>query len=355
MIELIIIVAAVIVVSALCSVMEAILYAVPLSHIEAKVEQGNKSARILQKLRQRIDQPITAILTLNTFANTAGAALAGAVAARVLGNAWMGLFLGLLTLGILLLSEIIPKTIGVVYSRQLSAVIARPLLVLVWVLRPFVWLASLMTAVIARGSEHEKISQEELIVMARLSLRKGEIESSEMQVIQNILSLEDRTVQGVMTPRTVVFVLGAKKTVKEAQSREEILTHSRIPVFFDNSEDIEGIVHRRDILNAVAKDEIELKLEELMKPVHFVLEKDRLDKVLQLFLDRSEHLFIVIDEFGGLAGVITLEDVLEEILGREIVDEFDEVTDMRELAQRRRQEVIRNAQNLPPIRRDRRK
>lgn len=355
MIELILIVAAVIFVSAICSVMEAILYAVPLSHIEALAGQGRKSAKILQKLRQRIDQPITAILTLNTFANTAGAAFAGVVAARVLGNAWLGLFLGVLTLGILLLSEIIPKTIGVVYSRQLSAVIARPLLVLVWILRPFVWLASLMTAVIARSSEREKISQEEIIVMARMSLRKGEIDKSEMQVIQNILSLEDKKVQSVMTPRTVVFTLGGKKTVKEAQSREEILTHSRIPVFFDNSEDIGGIVHRRDILNAVAKDEIELKLEELMKPVHFVLEKDRLDKVLQLFLDRSEHLFIVIDEFGGLAGVITLEDVLEEILGREIVDEFDEVTDMRELAQRRRQELIHNAQNLPPIRRDRRR
>ena len=355
MIELIIVVAAVIVVSAICSVMEAILYAVPLSHIEAIAGQGRKSGKILQKLRQRIDQPITAILTLNTIANTAGAAFAGAIAARVLGNVWLGLFSGLLTLGILLLSEIIPKTIGVVYSRQLSAVIARPLFVLVWVLRPFVWLASLMTAVIARGSEHEKISQEELIVMARLSLRKGEIDSSEMQVIQNILSLEDKTVKEVMTPRTVVFALGAKKTVKEAQSREEILTHSRIPVFFENSEDIEGIVYRRDVLYAVAKDETELKLEKLMKPVHFVLEKDRLDKVLKLFLDRAEHLFIVIDEFGGLAGVITLEDVLEEILGREIVDEFDQVTDMRELAQRRRQKVIHDAQNLPPIRRDRRK
>jgi CBS domain containing-hemolysin-like protein len=210
-----------------------------------------------------------------------------------------------------------------------------------------------VTAAIARGVDHENISQEELIVMARMSLRKGEINTDEMQVIQNILSLEDKTVQAVMTPRSVVFVLGAQVTVKQAQVREEILTHSRIPVFFENTEDIEGVVHRRDILNAVAKSDNEIKLEQLMKPVHFVLEKDRLDKVLKLFLDRAEHLFIVIDEFGGLAGVITLEDVLEEILGREIVDEFDEVTDMRELAQTRRQKVIQDAQNLPPIRRNR--
>lgn len=348
--ELVVTVAIVIAVSALCSLMEAILYALPVSYIESMVNEGSASAAIMQKLRKRIDQPITAILSLNTIANTAGAAIAGAFATKVFGNAWFGVFSGLFTLVILIFSEIVPKTIGVVYARSLSRVIARPLQLLVWILKPFLWVAGFVTSLVAKGHEHELISEDELIVMARLGMRKGVIDKDELAVIQNILSLEDKTVHDVMTPRTVVFALSANDRVGEAGHEGGILTHSRIPLYFKHSEDVEGIVHRRDILTARSNNKLDVKLEELMKPVHFVYEKTRLDKVLKMFLDRSEHLFVVIDEFGGLAGVVTLEDVLEEILGREIVDEFDQVTDMRQLAQKRRQKVVREAHNIHPVR-----
>jgi CBS domain containing-hemolysin-like protein len=176
-------------------------------------------------------------------------------------------------------------------------------------------------------------------MLARLGIRSGDIEADHGIVIQNVLSLEDKTAREIMTPRTVVFALDAKLTVEDAHARG--ILHSRIPVCDGDLDDVVGIVHRRDIVAAVADDRHALVLEALMKPVHFVLETTTVDRLLRMFLDRRQHMFVVLDEFGGLCGVVTLEDVLEEILGREIVDEFDEVPDMRELAHQRRRAAVR--------------
>jgi CBS domain containing-hemolysin-like protein len=342
MLELAITVALVVLISAACSLSEAVLYSVPISHIEHLAESGRRSGAILRRLRRNIDRPITAILSLNTIANTAGAAIAGALAAEVFGSRWVGLFSGLITLAILFFAEVIPKTAGVVYSRSLATVIARPLQLLVWIFRPLVVVLTLTTRLIPRKADSDMISEEELLVMARLGQRKGVIEEDEAAVIHNILSLGGKLVREVMTPRTVLFSLSSDTTVDQARREDGFFVHSRIPVYFQNGEDIGGIVHRRDVLRAVADDKLDVRLEALMKPVHFVLDKTKLDRLLRLFLERREQMFIVIDEFGGLSGVVTLEDVLEEILGREIVDEFDQVADMRELAQRRRRQVMKN-------------
>jgi CBS domain containing-hemolysin-like protein len=330
----------------MCSLFEAVLYSVPVSFIETIAESGRPSGRILQRLRGNIDRPIAAVLSLNTIANTAGAAISGAIATAVLGSAWLGVFSGVFTLAILLFSEIIPKTIGVVHNRRLAPVVAWPLQLLVWVLTPFIWLTSLVTRTVAGSHEPHQTSVEELLVLARLGLRKGVIDKNKALVIQNILSLEAKYVSEIMTPRTVVFSLSGELTVDEARKAEGFYTHSRIPVYFKNPEDIAGIVHRRNVLNRAAEDELNLKLESLMKPVHFVMDKTRLDKTLKLFLERNEQMFIALDEYGGLSGVITLEDVLEEILGTEIVDEFDEVADLRQLAHQRRERVLRESQDL---------
>ena len=176
--------------------------------------------------------------------------------------------------------------------------------------------------------------------MARLGQRTGAIDRDESRIMQNILSLKRKTVRDVMTPRTVVFALNADLTVDQAQNETGIWTHSRIPVYDNEFEDIVGVVLRRDAFKAHAEDQGSTVLTNLMRPVHFVAESFTLDRVLKTFLERRQHLFAVIDEYGGLAGIVTLEDVLEEILGREIVDEFDPVTDMRELARRRRRQVL---------------
>ncbi len=334
-------VAAVIAVSAMCSLFEAVLYSVPASHVESLVEAKRPAGRLLKQLRSNVDQPITAILSLNTISNTAGAALAGALATRAFGDQWFVAFSAVFTLAILLFSEVFPKTAGVVYSRPLAKLVARPLQALVWLFMPLIRLARLATRVIAGGRESDEVSGEEIAVMARLGTRAGAIHEDQAMVIENILSLESKTVNQVMTPRTVLFTLAGERTVEEAYRDLGVLTYSRIPVYTESNENVVGIAHRRDILAAVAHDQLDKKLEELVKPVHFVLEQTNLSRVLALLLERSEQLFVALDEFGGLAGVITLEDVLEEILGKEIVDEFDQVTDLRELAMSRREEVLK--------------
>jgi CBS domain containing-hemolysin-like protein len=341
MIELLIAVGVVLAVSALCSLLEASFYSVPLSHIEHLAQSGKRSGKVLRSLRKHVDRPITAVLTLNTLANTGGAAIAGSIAAANIASEWgRYTFSGLFTLTILIFGEVIPKTTGVVYGKSIASLAALPLHVLVILFTPIIALCRLLTKLVAGEHPSHQVSVEEIITLARLGTHSGEIDADEALVIQNILSLENKTARDVMTPRTVVFSMKASLTVKEARQVKGFLDHSRIPVYDKDVDDVVGLVHGSDVLHALADDHAGVPLERLMKPVHFVLESMTLDRLLQMFLERKQHLFVVVDEFGGLSGVVTLEDVLEAILGKEIVDEFDQVTDMRELAHRRRRLAV---------------
>ena len=340
MIELVIAVCTVILVSAMCSLFEAVLYAVPVSYVESLAQKGALSGRILKDLRMRnVDRPISAILSLNTIANTGGAFVAGAAFIKVFGGQWEHYFTIFITLSVLLLSEVIPKTVGVVYSRSLAGLIAIPLQFLVWVLYPLVEMCRLVTRAFSKGRSSQEVSEDEIAAMARMGRQTGAIQPDEARVMQNILSLKRKTVRDAMTPRTVVFALSAELSVEQAQKEAGVWPYSRVPVYENEFEDVIGVVMRRDALNALAKGQAQQPISELMRPVHFVAETVSLDRVLEMFLERRQHLFAVIDEYGGLAGILTLEDVLEEILGREIVDESDTVTDTRELARRRRRQV----------------
>ena len=344
MAELIISVLAIVLISGTCSLFEAVFLSAPLSHVEKLAQDGDPSGLIFRQLRQNVDRPLSAILSLNTIANTGGAAIAGAAFLRVYGTeGGYDIYFQIgLTFTVLFLSEVIPKTIGAVYSRRLTTWIARPLQGLVFLLKPLIALTSLATQAVSRGSDQGlDISGEDLQSLARLGARTGAIEADEARVIQNVLSLKEKQARDVMTPRTVVFALNEGATVESARKESGTWSHSRIPVYADDFEDIVGIVLRRDILAALARDRDEVQLSVLMRPVHFVSESTSLDGILDTFLEKRQHLFIVIDEYGGLAGVVTLEDVLEEILGQEIVDELDQVEDMRELARRRRQQTVK--------------
>jgi magnesium and cobalt exporter, CNNM family len=351
MLHLAVAVSVVLLVSAVCSLFEAVLYSAPISHVESLAQSGRASGRIFRDLRANVDRPIAAILVLNTAANTGGAALAGAIADQVLGSAGVGYFTAAFTLAILTFSEVIPKTAGVVYARALVPAVARPLQLLVFLLAPVITLSRLLTSALSRGREEHRVSDEELMVMVRLGMRSGDIKEHEALVIKNVLSLESRRVRDIMTPRTVVFALPADMTVGEVRTQGKLSTYSRVPVYAKGVDDVVGVVHSRDVLTAVGEDRFETRLEELMRPVHFVLDSTTLDELLRAFLERRQHMVVVIDEFGGLVGVLTLEDVLEEILGKEIVDEFDQVTDLRELAKRRREGAVKRQPLVPPERR----
>ena len=337
MTELILAIGFVVVVSAGCSMFEAVLYSVPLRHLETMVRSKKKSGIVLKKLRKNVDKPITAILTLNTVSNTAGASIAGAMAATVFGHEWLGYFSVFFTLAILIFSEVIPKTAGVVYSRQLAPIVAYPLAWLVSIMKPVIWMISLLTGIISRNKPDDSVSPDEIKIMAQASLRTGSIERYQEMVIANVLSLGNRYIKDVMTPRTVVFSLNQDVTVEEAYSETRQWEHSRIPVYDKGPEDIVGIVLTKELFKALAEDRKNLTLKELMRPVRFVVEAARLNNVLMDFINSREKLFAVIDEYGGLSGVVSLEDILEEILGREILDEFDQVDDKRKLAKLKRQ------------------
>ena len=346
MTELVIAVCFAIVISAGCSLFEAVLYSVPKRHIEAMAQKGKTAGLIFKKMRDRVDRPIAAILSMNTIANTAGAAFAGSAATAVFGHQWLLHFSASFILAILVFSEIIPKTAGVIYGRSLVPIVAYPLKGLVWFMTPAIWISTLITRLISRGKTKEDITAEEIRIMARLSLRTGGIKPYQDRAIENILTLHTKTVKDIMTPRTVVFSLSEHLTLKEAKKIPTKWEHSRFPVYDQDTEDVVGIVLTKEFFMALAEGKEDIHLTELMRPVHFVVETVGLNRVLMEFLELRQHLFVVLDEYGGLSGLISLEDILEEILGREIIDESDEVADKRELARQRRRRLATKLLNL---------
>ena len=326
--------------SFLCSLFEAALYSVPVAHIELLEKSGSASGRIMKKFRENVDAPIAGILSLNTIAHTVGAALAGAAAAEVLGEPWLPYFSVIFTLVILMFSEIIPKTIGVVYARQLVPWVAYPIQTLIWTQAPLIWLCEQVTRLISRGKVDDAVSSDELVALVHMGRRAGTIDAEEGHAIENILSLKDKTVQQVMTPRTVMYTLSSQQNVSQVLEMG-VPSFSRIPIFEDgDTDEVVGIVHRHDIFSALAAGREDTLIQDLGRPADFVPQTLTLDRVLRRFLESRQHLFIVIDEYGGLNGVVSLEDVLEELIGREIVDETDVVTDLRELARRRRRQAM---------------
>ncbi len=298
---------------------------------------GKKSGLILKKLKKNIQQPITAILTLNTIANTMGAAVAGASAAIVFGKENLVWFSVFFTLTILLFSEILPKTAGVAYARNLAVWIAVPLNGLVKIMSPLIWLCQVVTHLIPKQGKEALVSIEEIHAVAILGRKSGEIEPQQEKVIANILKLQDKTVRQVMTPRTVVFSLSEHLTIGEAlEDKEQWNRHSRIPVFDKDPDDVVGVVLSRSVLLSLSGGNKDQKLSDLMQPVHFVPEAAPLNRVLLEFFEQRVHLFVVVDEYGSVTGVISLEDIIEDIVGREIIDESDRAGNLREYARQKK-------------------
>lgn len=330
-------------ISFFCSLAEAALYAAPWSAIERLRNEGKTSGELLFAMRSNVDRPIAAILTLNTVANTAGATIAGAAFLAVFGPAHMALFATAFTVLILAFGEIAPKTLGVAYATPVAVMLARPIFIMVKLLAPLLWLTGLMTRLLSSKSGKPEISEDDIRAMTSLSRKAGRIQPYEEKFVRNVLSLDQKRVHEIMTPRTVVFSLPDDITVAEAYKDPRIWHFSRIPVYGEDNEDLVGLVERRTLGRCYAEDKLDLPLSAIMRPLHFVQESQTLDVLLRELLSARVHLFAVLDEYGGLAGVVSLEDVLEEILGSEIMDESDKVADLRALARERRKAVSRKA------------
>lgn len=327
-------------VSFMCSIMEAVLLSVTPGHLAAMEQQRRPTSRRLRRLKESIDEPLAAILSLNTIAHTVGAAGAGAQAARVFGDAWLGLFSAVLTLAILFLSEIIPKTIGAVYWKQLTPTVIRLLSWMMVPLKPLVWMSGLASRSISSQHQPVHVSRDEIRALADLGARQGVLDEGESRIVKALLRFRELRATDIMTPRTVVFALPADQTVGEVVEAHQPLRFSRIPIHAGSMDAIVGFVLKDEVLERVARGDTGVPLGDLRRELRFVPETARLPQLLDLFLSSRDFIAAVIDEFGGIAGVVTLEDVVETVLDLEIVDEVDNVEDLRAAA---RQDWARRA------------
>jgi len=321
-------------VSFMCSVMEAVLLSVTPSYVAALEREGSTVGKRLHQFKENVDRPLAAILSLNTIAHTVGAAGAGAQAAIVFESVPVGIISTVLTLLILIFSEIIPKTLGAVYWRTLAPAVVSTLVVTIWLMWPFVKLSQGITLLLSRDEDETAFSREEFTAMAELGEEEGVFEEKESRILRNLFRFNSLRVKDVMTPRTVIFHLPEHTTIGDVVEEHDEFRFSRIPVYDDDPDDITGYVLKDEMLLRAAQEEFDVSLEEISRDILVVHETLPLPDLLERLLDRLEHIALVVDEYGGVAGVVTMEDVVETLLGLEIVDEADSVEDMQALARK---------------------
>jgi len=330
------------VISAMCSLLEATLLSTPLSFITTLETQKVKGWELLKHYKTNIDRPISAILIVNTIANTVGASLVGSQSANYAAETFstnqevsffIGLISGIFTFLILVFSEIFPKTIGSTYWRKLAlpaCQVIRVLIAISWVL---VVLLEKLTHRISDSNQQEAVTRDEVAAMVTVGAEEGVLEKKENRMIQHLLNLDNVTAHEIMTPSVVVTMAEEEMTLREFYQNEEFKNHSRIPVYKgDESDYITGYVLRQTILERLAEDKFDITLGELARPILSFSEDEEVSDIWEKLLEKKEHISIIIDEYGCFRGLVTMEDVIETMLGYEIVDEKDEVVDMQELA-----------------------
>lgn len=333
-------------ISFVCSIMEAVLLSTPMSFISIKVNEGYKSAKLLMQLKTDIDKPISAILSLNTVAHTIGAAGVGSEAVKVFGEAYFGVISAILTILILIVSEIIPKTIGANYWRSLSLKSARLIQWMIYLCYPLVWMSEFITKLITPNNSEVTFSKAELSAMVDAGVKEGVFNPKENRVIQNLIKLEGIKVREVMTPHSVTGTANECDTVKDFYANKSLLPYSRIPLYTADREYISGYVLFQDVLDKLTNDMFEVSLREIKRSIMVVSELESVSSTWEKMLENKEHIALVVNEYGAFEGIITLEDVVETILGLEIIDEKDTVVDMQQLAREKWEERMAKYKNL---------
>ncbi len=319
-------------VSFLCSILEAALLSVTPSHL-AKLEQDRpKVGGRLRALKTHIDRPLAAILTLNTTANTVGAAGVGAEAQRLWGSEVLAITSAALTLLILFLAEIIPKTLGAMYWPRLAGFMSAILPPLILILLPLVWLSEKLTGFLRRRRVAEKLSREEFAALARVGEEQGVFDKSEMRILRNLFHFSSLRTRDIMTPRMVMFSMEENTTVRDAIAERGAMIFSRIPIWNKTPDEMTGYILKDQLFLRAARDELDIPIRSFAREALMVPDTLALPALFEKFLDHREHIAVVVDEYGGVDGVVTMEDVLETLIGLEIVDEMDSVKDMRAMA-----------------------
>jgi len=335
-------------VSFLCSILEAALLSVTPSHL-ARLEQTRpKVGARIRALKANIDRPLAAILSLNTIANTVGAVGVGAQAQVIWGSHVLAITSATLTLMLLFFSEIIPKTLGAVYWRRLTGFMATFLPMLIFTLLPLVWLSEVVTRFIKRRRAAEMMSREEFAALARVGGQQGIFDESEMRILRNLFHFGSLRTRDIMTPRTVMFSLEESTTVRDAIAERGSMIFSRIPIWKETPDTVTGYVLKDHLLIQAARNELDVPLSSFSREALIVPDALPLPSLFERLLDSREHIAVVVDEYGGVDGVVTMEDVLETLIGLEIVDEMDSVQDMRAMARQKWEARAKHIGSSPP-------
>lgn len=326
--------------SFLCSVLEAVLLSTPMSYISMRENQGSKTATLMKQYKNNVDRPVGAILSLNTIAHTIGSAGVGAESIKIFGEQYFGLISAILTLLILVLSEIIPKTIGASYWRSLAMPSTRIIRVLILITYPLVLLSELITKVITPRGNQASMSREEVSAMVDVGTTEGIFRESESKLIKSCIALSGVKARQIMTPSIVVESACQDLTVKDFQAKQS-WSFSRIPVYAGDKDYITGYVLKDAVLKLLSEDQFHVKLSDLKRPILTFREEESVFQIWEKMLEKREHISVIIDEYGGLRGLVTMEDIIETMTGVEIVDEDDVAVDMQALAKEKSRLMMR--------------
>lgn len=330
--------------SFLCSVLEAVLLSTPVSFISMKENLGVKSASLMMRYKTNIDRPVAAILSLNTVAHTIGAAGVGSESVKVFGEAYFGIISAVLTLLILVISEIIPKTIGASYWRELAMPSARIIRVLIFITYPLVWLSELLTRCFAPKIQPLTVSREEVEAMVEVGEEEGVFQAQESQIMRNFLKLENVKAHQIMTPYVVVASIPGSTTMKEFHDNPDLANFSRIPVYDDRKEYINGYVRRAAVLEKLCSDITDQPVSDILRPILFFSENDSVSDIWKALIEKKEHISVITDEYGCMRGIVTMEDVIETMLGVEIIDECDTAPDLQAVAKEKYSRYVQSHQ-----------
>ncbi|MES3039509.1 MAG: CNNM domain-containing protein [Bdellovibrionota bacterium] len=317
--------------SFLCSLMEAVILSINSAYVAVEIQNQSRTGHLLEHLIEKIDRPLSAILTLNTVTNTMGSALIAYVVQQKYGELGVTIISIILTIVILFISEILPKAIGASHWKALAPISAYIIQAMILITYPAVLLTEKFGKLIGRNEDPE-MTREEMIMTAEIGAEEGTIKNKESAIIKNLLMLDKIFVSDIMTPRSVFFALDKDLTVEEVAIKYRPIRYSRIPVYNETLDNIVGITHRYKILEALSHDHHKMKISEIVNPIASLPERTSVSAAIDFFIREKEHLALALDEYGVVTGIVTLEDTVETLLGVEIVDEFDSVEDLRKFA-----------------------
>ncbi|NEQ41506.1 MAG: HlyC/CorC family transporter [Okeania sp. SIO3I5] len=334
MLRLTIIVLIILIGSALCSATETALLSVSPIKVQQLAQSKKTTALALWGIKKKINRPIATVVIINNIFNIVGSILIGNIAASVLGNAWLGVFSALLTFLVIIFGEIIPKTLGERYAMRFALTIALPVQGLTFIFTPIVWFMEKITSPFTQGKKLPTTNEAEIMFLTRIGYKEGVIEGDEAEMIRRVFRLNDKSAWDIMTPRIATTYLDSNSTLVEVKSDIINSQHSRIIVIGDSIDDVLGLVLKHELLKAMIEGKDNQKIVDFMRDVRFIPDTLRVDLLLKEFQKYRQHLMVVLDEYGGMSGVVTLEDVLEELTG-EIVDETDQSVDLQVVARMR--------------------